>query len=159
MNSLQELIIKIQQFMNSSPQTIEDFQPIMAQYIGDDYKDSLTFSPQKYTRKIIEKNVDFELVLIGWEKEQISLPHSHSERGCVMKVLAGEITETRYYKDGSEKDFLCKENSVSYIHNADAFHKIGNQSKFKPAVSLNLYSPGEYNARFSTCAKDLWEDF
>ena len=64
--------------------------------------------------------------------------------GGLMRVLAGQIMETRFHpenKDLSIGRWAYTTGDLSFIHDALAFHVVENQTEV-PAVSLHLYCNG-----------------
>lgn|GEM_PF-5165039 len=63
---------------------------VLARYNGEDRKDKISFSDQHYTRYPIpmpEGVDDFDMYVIGREKNQMSDIHDHADNGCIMKFL------------------------------------------------------------------------
>ena len=92
----------------------------------------------------IFQNEYFRLVLIHWEGYARSKKHGHPEGGCLLKVLSGALSETRYdpfdpQREAGRHHFLPGD--VSYIHDALAYHVVENPLP-EPAVSLHMYAPG-----------------
>jgi len=118
----------------------------MERYNGLDYINFINFNAEHYKRTKLEKysNDKFELILICWNKNQDTKIHSHSENGCLMKILEGEIEETVYDKfiNIINKN-IYKKNNVSFIHNEIGYHKIKAKEM---TISLHLYSPPNYKS-------------
>lgn len=101
-----------------------------------------------YSRNIIFKNNDFELILIKWKKFSNTPIHIHPEKGCIMKLLEGELMEEKYYLDQNDKFIKYHEDKIlkgktCYIHNILGAHRI---YALEDSYSLHLYSPpGFYN--------------
>ncbi|KAK5635314.1 hypothetical protein RRF57_011026 [Xylaria bambusicola] len=88
-----------------------------------------------------------QLVLV-WSPGQASHIHDHGNAHCLMKVLKGSLTETRYgFPDGDKEkpmemtsERVLKENAVAYMADGLGLHRMSNQgSDF--VVSLHLYTP------------------
>ncbi|KAJ6782457.1 hypothetical protein PWT90_10240 [Aphanocladium album] len=89
-----------------------------------------------------------QLVLV-WSPGKGSPIHDHGNAHCLMKILKGNLTETRYefpqegepsgpMKVISEKTY--RENQVAYMADELGLHRVSNRgSDF--AVSLHLYTP------------------
>ena len=125
---------------------LQKYLPIIEKYNGIDYIKYINFDNDKYKRIKLDNysNDKFELILICWSKDQISKIHSHSDNGCLMKILEGEIEETLYDNNINfiNKNIYKKDN-VAFIHNDYGFHKI---KANKISISLHLYSPPNYKA-------------
>ncbi|CAK7202962.1 hypothetical protein SEUCBS139899_005689 [Sporothrix eucalyptigena] len=105
-----------------------------------------------YTRNLVDEgNGKSNLLVLVWSPGKGSQIHDHGNAHCLMKILRGDLTETRYAfpeetTDGtphpmtitSEKTY--HENAVAYMADELGVHKISNKgSDF--AVSLHLYTP------------------
>ncbi|KKA30821.1 hypothetical protein TD95_005053 [Thielaviopsis punctulata] len=110
-------------------------------FIGDESKG--------YTRNLVDEgNGKSNLLVLVWSPGKGSAIHDHGNAHCLMKILSGDLTETRYaFPEGetsgpmqvlSEK--VYKENAVAYMADELGVHRImNNGTKF--AVSLHLYTP------------------
>ncbi|KAK5998420.1 Cysteine dioxygenase [Cladobotryum mycophilum] len=103
-----------------------------------------------YTRNLVDDgNGKSNLLVLVWSPGKGSPIHDHGNAHCLMKILKGNLTETRYdfpqegepegpMKVISEKKY--KENAVAYMADELGLHRVTNQgSDF--AVSLHLYTP------------------
>ncbi|EAQ87868.1 hypothetical protein CHGG_04487 [Chaetomium globosum CBS 148.51] len=102
-----------------------------------------------YTRNLVDEgNGKSNLLVLVWSPGKGSPIHDHGNAHCLMKILHGDLTETRYdFPEGetekpmkviSEK--VHKENEVAYMADELGVHRVSNQgSGF--AVSLHLYTP------------------
>jgi len=117
------------------------------------------FDPDRhYTRNLIASDNDtYTLSLLCWNPNQESPIHDHPCDGCWMRVLQGEVFESRYKQAAGSDDCLeCvqeaifEEGGIAFIKDSLGFHKVGNPG-IKPAVTIHLYSPP-----FQSCR--LWLD-
>ncbi|KAK3390369.1 RmlC-like cupin domain-containing protein [Podospora didyma] len=102
-----------------------------------------------YTRNLVDEgNGKSNLLVLVWSPGKGSPIHDHGNAHCLMKVLRGSLTETRYsFPEGgndepmkvvSEKNY--RENEVAYMADELGVHRVWNNgSDF--AVSLHLYTP------------------
>ncbi|KHN98199.1 cysteine dioxygenase [Metarhizium album ARSEF 1941] len=103
-----------------------------------------------YTRNLVDEgNGKSNLLVLVWSPGKGSPIHDHGNAHCLMKILRGTLTETRYAfpedddEEGpmtviSEKTY--KENGVTYMADELGLHRVANRgSDF--AVSLHLYTP------------------
>ncbi|OAR00120.1 hypothetical protein LLEC1_05857 [Akanthomyces lecanii] len=103
-----------------------------------------------YTRNLVDEgNGKSNLLVLVWSPGKGSPIHDHGNAHCLMKILKGNLTETRYEfpQEGepsgpmtviSEKTY--RENQVAYMADELGLHRISNRgSDF--AVSLHLYTP------------------
>ncbi|OAA61377.1 cysteine dioxygenase [Cordyceps fumosorosea ARSEF 2679] len=103
-----------------------------------------------YTRNLVDEgNGKSNLLVLVWSPGKGSPIHDHGNAHCLMKILKGNLTETRYEfpQEGepsgplniiTEKTY--KENQVAYMADELGLHRVSNRgSDF--AVSLHLYTP------------------
>lgn len=97
-----------------------------------------------YTRNCIADNEKFELILLCWEKGQITPIHDHGGEECWVKVIEGEFRETIYVADEAGelkvlKTSVAQSNDVTYMIDFMGFHTLENLSNQK-SMSLHLYA-------------------
>ncbi|KAF4449929.1 cysteine dioxygenase [Fusarium austroafricanum] len=103
-----------------------------------------------YTRNLVDEgNGKSNLLVLVWSPGKGSPIHDHGNAHCLMKILKGNLTETRYaFPDENEEEKQMKvigertykENSVAYMADELGLHRVSNRgSDF--AVSLHLYTP------------------
>ncbi|KAG8425436.1 hypothetical protein J3458_002134 [Metarhizium acridum] len=103
-----------------------------------------------YTRNLVDEgNGKSNLLVLVWSPGKGSPIHDHGNAHCLMKILRGSLTETRYAfpEDGDEQgpmqvisEKTYKENGVTYMADELGLHRVSNRgSDF--AVSLHLYTP------------------
>ena len=150
MKTLHELVARIRSY--DEFRGIEDVvqaEPWLAAYTGTDWRDHFDLFAAGRKSLTVFQDEKAKLTLIRWDGYARSSKHGHPDRGCLLKVLAGVLLETRY--DPLEpaavagKYHLFK-GGMAFIHDALAFHVVENPSPF-PAVSLHLYAPGIYTSR------------
>ncbi|KAK1622017.1 cysteine dioxygenase [Colletotrichum phormii] len=113
-----------------------------------------------YTRNLVDEgNGKSNLLVLVWTPGKGSPIHSHSNAHCLMKILKGSLTETRYdFPQESNREIISTplddrnasmdvalesvytENDVAYMSDDQGVHKMWNNSD-KFAVSLHLYTP------------------
>ncbi|EJP70853.1 cysteine dioxygenase [Beauveria bassiana ARSEF 2860] len=104
-----------------------------------------------YTRNLVDEgNGKSNLLVLVWSPGKGSPIHDHGNAHCLMKILKGNLTETRYefpqeressgpLKVITEKTY--KENQVAYMADELGLHRVSNKgSDF--AVSLHQVSLG-----------------
>jgi len=120
------------------------------------------FDRFKYTRNLVDEgNGKYDLMILCWGEGQGSAVHDHSDSHCFMKMLKGELKETRYkMPDNRTSDEECELNvdgecmelqeigskpmclnDVAYINDNIGLHRVENPSHSDTAVSLHLYCP------------------
>ncbi|PHH87242.1 hypothetical protein CDD83_9134 [Cordyceps sp. RAO-2017] len=107
-------------------------------------------SSRGYTRNLVDEgNGKSNLLVLVWSPGKGSPIHDHGNAHCLMKILRGNLTETRYAfpdEDGPEEPMKVisektyKEDAVAYMADELGLHRVSNRgSDF--AVSLHLYTP------------------
>lgn len=133
---------------------VEDLMRLMQGYdsAGEEWK-RYAFGDHSrgYTRNLVDEgNGKSNLLVLVWSPGKGSPIHDHGNAHCLMKILRGSLTETRYEfpeegsKDSEEMKVISKkryeENQVAYMADELGLHRIANEgSDF--AVSLHLYTP------------------
>ncbi len=114
----------------------------LREYSSNDYIKYVSLTPDYYHRSKVFSNDDFEIFVITWNKLQQSKIHDHSENGCYMLILEGELVEELYNDTSSlpKQTTTYKKGNVSYIHNDIGYHRILNKTT-NIAISLHIYSP------------------
>lgn len=125
---------------------------IFARYTLEVCAPYIYFSPSHYTKHILERTYDHDVVLICWRKGQTTPIHDHPEGGCWMSVLQGCLEETEYAR--TEEAFVdltgvkqLPAGSFGYKRGADGIHQI---KACEDTVSLHVYIPSGYIARTYT---------
>ncbi|KEZ41069.1 hypothetical protein SAPIO_CDS7122 [Scedosporium apiospermum] len=103
-----------------------------------------------YTRNLVDEgNGKSNLLVLVWTPGKSSPIHDHGNAHCLVKILKGNLTETRYEfpKESEEgkpmtviSERVHSENAVAYMSDELGVHRMSNTgSDF--AVSLHLYTP------------------
>ncbi|XP_015109662.1 cysteine dioxygenase type 1 [Diachasma alloeum] len=161
--TLGELIQELHNAFNSDIVDIDNVQKLISSYRSNphDWKKYAKFDRYRYTRNLVDEgNGRFNLMVLCWGEGHGSAIHDHADAHCVMKILQGELRETRYAwpsteftdcPEGQELQEIEKNvlhlNDVCYINDSMGLHRVENPSAINPAVSLHLYSPP-----FTTCS-------
>lgn len=103
-----------------------------------------TWSEECYTRNCLICNDDFELILICWEKGQITPIHDHGGEECWVKVIQGSFKETIYKvnergEPSQVKSITADAGGISYMVDFMGCHRLENISNDR-AMSLHLYA-------------------
>jgi len=116
------------------------------------------WSENFYTRNLIFKNERFEMMVLCWDKGQVSRVHNHADQMCWMTVPLGklrgqnfsvqEIDESKGVCRLKETDnFDLSECLAAKVELEEPIHQILNLPEFNDrAVSLHIYSKP-----FDTC--------
>lgn len=109
-----------------------------------EFSEYMYWSDQYYTRNCIERNEDYELLLLCWEPGQFTPIHCHNNQECWLYMVQGELGERLFQLD--DQDIPKQDNKVnlmtknSYHINDDiGLHSLSNASE-KRGVSLHLYA-------------------
>jgi cysteine dioxygenase len=118
----------------------------------------LYFSPEHYTRNLIQRTPLYELIAICWDVGQKSPIHNHRDQKCWMAMAYGkvEVHNFRLVKKDPSAHFCELESSSHFLIEAgkpqevdpeEPIHQVVNPSSFKSrAVTLHVYS-----LPFDTC--------
>ncbi|MDX2306146.1 MAG: cysteine dioxygenase family protein [Microscillaceae bacterium] len=136
------------------PTSIQLLTPLIKQYKGQDWQKYVCFSDDCYTRNYVYRDEDFEILVLCWQPGQGSPIHNHADRGCVLKVLGGELLETRYFSEENIRETSLQLNQITYIDNHIGLHKIENRSQVN-TISLHIYSPGYFIPQIGDCVEDF----
>jgi len=136
----------IRNFLTSTPVAPETLQTY------------LTWNAQHYTRNLIDKTPQYELLAICWEVGQASSVHNHRDQNCWMAVPIGRLLVENYrvLQEDVERG-TCKLETADTVEMNPAdpcavdpkqpVHRVFNPRNFgERAVSLHVYSQP-----FDTC--------
>ena len=137
--------------LRQAPRAREAYEDILsrASFDIEAIRDYCHFDPSFYTRNLIERNDDFELLTLCWSVGQVSPIHDHAGSDGWIRGMDGECEEVWYQLEAGAGDVpkvtrgraaKVTAGVVSYINDDMAWHTVGNASD-APAVSLHLYSP------------------
>ncbi|KAJ4270345.1 hypothetical protein NW762_002024 [Fusarium torreyae] len=158
-NRFEELVVRLKDALGpSSGLTSDDVDVDFLQSLMEGYPSSdpnwrqyaYSNSGAAYTRNLVDEgNGKSNLLVLVWTPGKGSPIHDHGNAHCLMKILKGDLTETRYAfpeenaEEGPMKviaERTYKENSVAYMADELGLHRVSNRgSDF--AVSLHLYTP------------------
>lgn len=136
----------VYQFLSDHPVEMESIEPFFF------------WSKNFYTRNLVYKDERFELMVICWEKGQVSRIHNHAGQMCWMTVPSGrlhgqnfravKIDESKNYCKLEETDtFELSESLAAKVELEEPIHQILNLPEFdNRAVSIHIYSKP-----FDTC--------
>ncbi|KAI0550706.1 RmlC-like cupin domain-containing protein [Xylaria scruposa] len=158
MNAFEQLVDDIRTALgpssglNSEDVDVEDLTHLMERYVSDPQEWSqyaLSNDNMPYTRNLVDEgNGKANLLVLVWTPGKGSPIHDHGNAHCVMRILHGDLTETRYdFPDGDKEkpmemksERVHKEGTVAYMADELGLHRVSNHgSDF--AVSLHLYTP------------------
>ncbi|CAN8102352.1 unnamed protein product [Discula destructiva] len=102
-----------------------------------------------YTRNLVDEgNGKSNLLVLVWTPGMGSPIHDHGNAHCIMKILHGSLTESRYAFPQGDKEQPMEltrqatytENKVAYMSDDLGLHKMENKGD-DFAISLHLYTP------------------
>lgn len=163
--SLNKLFSIIEQCIILNPSyDLNTYIDLLHSYCGTDWLKYVKFNDNTYHRNIIYETNDIQIVIISWKPNQSSCIHDHPQRGCLLKILYGDVYEYKYKYTDTDTNADADANSaisltneskqpllnydkvrlltgnISYQSHSD-IHKI---SPNQHTVSLHIYSPGKY---------------
>ncbi|CAM1511357.1 Fc.00g088700.m01.CDS01 [Cosmosporella sp. VM-42] len=158
-NRFDELVMALKEALGpSSGLTCDDVDVnyltrLMQDYDGSDKewaKFAFGDSSRGYTRNLVDEgNGKSNLLVLVWSPGKGSPIHDHGNAHCLMKILRGNLAETRFaFPEENEEEGpmkvisekIYKENQVAYMADELGLHRVSNAgSDF--AVSLHLYTP------------------
>ena len=117
------------------------------QILFDSKNGHLTFrwaTTVPYYRQQLFVNQLIEIVMISWNPHQGSRIHDHPDGGCLLRVMAGHLTEEVYYCGSTGLQLIQSQALVagdcSYQEGQTYVHRITNPTDHH-SLSLHVYSP------------------
>ncbi len=143
-------LIDVYKFLIDENTKFEDCQNLLETlHLDTEILHKNYFNTSEPFQKIkIFSNSRFDVYLILWKMNYKSGYHDHSNNGCFLKVLSGNLTEYIMMNDGSVDKNILKENQVSFIHNNIGLHSIENKSSDEDSISLHIYSPPNHITKY-----------
>lgn len=102
------------------------------------------FNEKCYSRNVIFRNEQFELLLLCWGPGQLSRIHNHGKSNCGVRKISGILLERIFKKNQDGVESIREEvieDNVWYTSNSSFIHQLVNPSKNNNAISLHFYSP------------------
>ncbi|KAK3487621.1 cysteine dioxygenase [Neurospora hispaniola] len=149
--------------LTSDDVDVEHLTRLMLDYQSDEVEWSrFAFgdASRGYTRNLVDEgNGKSNLLVLVWSPGKGSPIHDHGNAHCLMKILQGNLTETRYaFPDSTSSssssspssepermqviaEKVYRENEVAYMADELGVHRVWNQDPDNFAVSLHLYTP------------------
>lgn len=115
---------------------------------GTDWHEYAFFEEGAYTRNLLERNAEFELLLLCWGPGQTSPIHNHEGQNCWAAVVEGPLEEVRYQlrSDGAPGPpaedgpvLRYESGEVMFIRDDIALHAVRATAGGR-AASLHLYA-------------------
>lgn len=161
---LTDLISELHRVFAEDRVNVEYVQYLMESYRSDpaEWLKYAKFNKFRYTRNLVDAgNGKFNLMVLCWGEGDGSSIHNHPDSDCIMKMLAGQLTEVRFAwpetctanDDENEEDdrqlqpmceigrTILETDGVCHINDSMGLHRVENASHTDKAVSLHLYCP------------------
>lgn len=144
-------LLDLQKELNGRIATVPLFKlkEILANYQSTDWEKFVHFKDGVYHRELVCCNNNYKIIIISWKKGIASGIHDHPTKGCLMKVLKGNLIEIRYKKQNEimqkTSTSLLTTDEISFIEGSDGLHNI---YAAEDSVSLHIYSPPDYVPNF-----------
>lgn len=97
------------------------------------------FQPDQYTRHLVLKTDNVEIIVVCWLPGQASPVHGHGESDGVMIVLEGELSFTNHYPDGRKISGVAVQGDICHTP-VGVQHEVSNQGK-NELITLHVYAP------------------
>lgn len=110
----------------------------------EDWREWVHFATDHYTRNLVHRCGDYELLLLCWEEGQESPIHNHAGQLCWMAVLDGCLEEVHFRSPApgaaleAGRSARFEQGGVAFIEDEIALHLIRPVSG--RGVSLHLYA-------------------
>ena len=131
----------------------EDFSnvgTILNNYTSDDWQKYINIDIENtgYVKTKLYNNDKIEVFIIIWYPNSSIDFHDHSANGCFMKILQGQLLENLISPIMTPiTQHQLETGNVSYLCNSIGYHSLKNITN-NIAVSINIYSPPNYNTQF-----------
>ncbi len=108
----------------------------------------LHWSPERYTRNLVERNDDFALIVLCWSPGQAAPVHGHEGEKCWARVERGRLRFANYREISRQGDVATLkalgkpvEGAPGHVDGPADIHSVENLAAWNtPAVSLHLYT-------------------
>jgi len=101
------------------------------------------FNKKTYTRNMIYKDSNFEVLLICWSEGQMAPIHGHEGEKCWFKILSGSLDIYNYELETLKPLKLKKLGKITassgYLDGPADIHSINNCYK-NPVITLHIYA-------------------
>lgn len=145
---LLELFEKVEEHLKNNNSFL-DLKPILEEYNDKDWEKYVIINEDKYNRIKLFENEYFEVLLLVWNKNQRANIHDHSENGCWLKLLKGQLNEKIYdSKFKIIENNVINEKDIGFMINNKGYHSIHNINEDDISVSLHIYSPPNHKTKY-----------
>jgi hypothetical protein len=138
-----ELFKKITEYLSVNKEhTLQGMLTALEWCIPVKYDNFIKFNTESYQRTLIYQNQVVDAYLLTWLPGQGTRFHRHPIRGCIYRVLQGQLREDRII-EGVIHSSVLKKGECAYIDDTVGIHKVINSGEV-PAISLHFYAPPGY---------------
>jgi cysteine dioxygenase len=129
---------------------LRDMNNDLLNYNGIDWLNYECNKEGKYTRKIVYRDNNIDIVIIAWNPHKESGVHNHPDRGCLLRIMRGTLIEKIF---SLQKDLECikehilSDNMISYQEGKNGIHNIQNATD-EIIISIHIYSPPNFKTEF-----------
>lgn len=143
MSPIDQLSTELSAQLRRDPRGVAE---LLGRYARDeeDWRPWAFFETAGYTRNLVHRCGDYELLLLCWGEDQVSPIHDHDGQSCWMAVLDGAVEEVHYRLheqggliEGAARSF--QRGQVAYIKDEIALHQVRAGAGTR-GISLHLYS-------------------
>ncbi|MFQ5845915.1 MAG: cysteine dioxygenase family protein [Planctomycetota bacterium] len=130
----------------------------------DDVRGAVRFSDEGYRRNLLRPGPGYHALILCWKAGQKSPIHDHRGSACGIRVLQGEVTETKFSRAPSGRlvegeTGRLAEGCVCGSYDADIHEIVNLHPDGTDLVTLHIYSPpllqmGLYSR--DTAEVDVW---
>ncbi len=104
------------------------------------------FSLERYRRNLMRSGPAFHALVLCWRNGQGSPIHDHRGSACAVRVVSGEVTETRYEMTDDGQMFegrkrLLTEGGVCATQDRDMHTLANHEPNGADLITLHIYSP------------------
>lgn len=103
------------------------------------FQDLKQFHSTQYTRNLVLKTPNIEIILVCWMPGQASPIHDHGASDAVHLILEGEMCYTNIFPDGRKVSGTLRPGDIDHVP-VGVKHIIANNSD-AGLVTLNIYAP------------------
>ncbi|GMT02202.1 hypothetical protein PENTCL1PPCAC_24376 [Pristionchus entomophagus] len=152
----QQLIDEILESFDQEPVDLGRIKALLDGYKSkrEEWKKYAIFDAlQSYTRNLVHRgNGKFNALILCWGPGACSNVHDHPGSQCFVKVLSGELMETRFHfpQEGADRRLTpldridqstYRVDEVTHIDDSIGVHRMENPSHAEPTISLHIYCP------------------
>ncbi|VDO67617.1 unnamed protein product [Heligmosomoides polygyrus] len=139
---MEALIGQLRSIFQDDRVNIEDMEKTLLSYKSNpqDWDKYAMFDERTYTRNLVDTgNGKYNMIVLCWGPGMCTNIHDHSGSHCFVKMLEGQLKETRFDYNSSFVPISPKGSLIKY--DQLGLHRMENPSHSENAVSLHVYSP------------------